>query len=161
MLTLRYNFNFPRVMGTFGVRAFTSPDAITPCLEWEGDRLIKSYENSRGLKNISLFLSPQIEIVPDWLSLSGTLQYRAEQMSGKGYRRWEFTAGMICPFTKYDRGSKSLNKYNMNSTHVRLDMSPMPFIQIRYNIQWGRQKRGAEKLVNADANVDKSSAGGR
>lgn len=214
MLTLRYNFNFPRVMGTFGVRAFTSPDAITPCLEWEGDRLIKSYENSRGLKNISLFLSPQIEIVPDWLSLSGTLQYRAEQMSGKGYRlynhdwsgdvtamlqhwnftltaqyqraqrelwgetiswgesisilalsydwrRWEFTAGMICPFTKYDRGSKSLNKYNMNSTHVRLDMSPMPFIQVRYNIQWGRQKRGAEKLVNADANVDKSSAGGR
>lgn len=214
MLTLRYNFTFPKVMGTFGIRAFTSPDAITPCFEWSEDRLIKSYENSRGLKNLSFYLSPQVEIIPEWLNVSGTIQYRTEQMRGRDYRLhnhdwsgdvtamlqhwdftltaqyqkaqrdlwgesitwgeslsilalsyewrlWEFTAGAICPFTKYDRGSKSLNKYNTNSTHIRLDMAPMPFIQVRYNIQWGHQKRGARKIVNADASVDQSSAGSR
>lgn len=155
-----------------------------------------------------------MEIIPEWLNVSGTIQYRAEQMRGRDYRLhnhdwsgdvtamlqhwdftltaqyqkaqrdlwgesitwgeslsilalsyewrlWEFTAGAICPFTKYDRGSKSLNKYNTNSTHIRLDMAPMPFIQVRYNIQWGHQKRGARKIVNADASVDQSSAGSR
>lgn len=214
MLTLRYNFTFPKVIGTFGIRAFTSPDAIAPFLSWRNNRLVTSYENSRGLQNITLFLSPQIEIIPKWLTASGTIQYRAERMRGTGYelfnhdwsgdvtvmaqhwdftltaqyqktqkdlwgetytwgesisllalsydwKKWEFTVGALCPFTKYDRGSQSVNKYNQNLTHMRLDMAPMPFVQIRYNLQWGRQKRGAQKLVNADVNVDSSTAGGR
>lgn len=33
MLTFRYGFNLPRVNGTFGIRAFTSPNAITPLLQ--------------------------------------------------------------------------------------------------------------------------------
>lgn len=33
MLTFRYGFNLPRVSGSFGIRAFTSPNAITPLLE--------------------------------------------------------------------------------------------------------------------------------
>ena len=37
----------------------------------------------------------------------------------------------------------------------------MPYIQISYNLQWGRQKHGVQKLINADANVDKSTTGGR
>lgn len=214
MLSLRYNFTAPRVMGTFGVRAFTSPNAIAPYLQWHDERLVTSYENSNGLRNITFFLSPQIEIIPKWLTVSGTIQYRAERMRGTGYKlynhnlsgditamaqHWnftlvaqyhkaqsdlwgesiswgeelsvlslsydwksfEFTAGVICPFTKYDQGSRSLNKYNTNEMHMRLDMAPMPFVQIRYNLQWGRQKRGATKLVNADASVDQSTAGGR
>lgn len=214
MLTLRYNFTFPRISGTFGIRAFTSPDAITPITAWQDNRLVTTYENSRGLQNLTVFLSPQIEVIPEWLNLSGTLQYRAERMRGTGYRHYnhnwsgditamaqhwgftliaqyqksqsdlwgetiswgesisilalsydwknfEFTGGVLCPFTKYDRGSRSLNRYNTNETHVRLDMSPMPFLQIRYNLQWGRQKRGAQKLINADAAVDQSSAGSK
>lgn len=214
MLTLRYNFTFPRIMGSFGIRAFTSPDAITPLTLWQNDRLVTTYENSRGLQNLTLFLSPQIVVIPDWLTLTGTLQYRAERMRGTGYRHYnhnwsgditamaqhwgftltaqyqkaqsdlwgetiswgesisvialsydwnnfEFTAGALCPFSKYDRGSRSLNRYNTNETHVRLDMAPMPFLQIRYNLQWGRQKRGAQKLINADATVDQSSAGSK
>lgn len=58
MLTFRYGFNFPRVNGTFGIRAFTSPDAITPLIRWEGDRLLTTYENSHGLQNLSFFLAP-------------------------------------------------------------------------------------------------------
>lgn len=214
MLTLRYNFTFPRVMGTFGVRAFTSPNAITKYLEWQDDRLVTSYENSKGLQNLTFTLSPQVEIIPDWLMASGTLEYKIERMSGNGYRLynhnwcgmvdamvqhwgfqlmaryakaptslwgevltwgesfslvslaynwrgWQFTAGAYCPFTKYDQGSRSLNRYNTNEKHTRLDIAPMPFVSISYNVQWGRQKRGANKLVNAGGSVDRSTAGSR
>ena len=75
--------------------------------------------------------------------------------------KWEFTAGVLCPFNKYDRGAISLNRYNRNETHYRVNFAPMPFLQVRYNIQWGRQKKEAKKLVNADADIDQSSAKGR
>lgn len=213
MLTLRYNFNLPKVTGTFGVRAFSSPDAITPYLYWDNNRLITTYENSRGLQNLALFLAPQIDIIPKWLMASGYLQYKAERMRGNGYRLynhnwsgnvnlrlmhwgfvltgqyiraqrdiwgekiswgeslsivklsynwkdWKFGMGMIMPFGKYDQGSMMLSKWNTNEQHMRLNMR-MPFINISYNVQWGRQKQEARKLINADANVDTSTAGGR
>lgn len=213
MLTLRYNFSAPRVDGSFGIRAFTSPDAITPLLYWQDGRLVTTYENSRGLRNLSFFIAPQVEVVPDWLMVSGYLQFRMERMSGTGYtlhnnnwsgnaqlqlmhwgftlagqymraqhdlwgekiswgenlsvielsynwRDWQFGAGIIMPFGKYDQGSRMLSKWNTNEQHMRLDMR-MPFITVGYNLQWGRQKRGANKLVNADAKVETSSAGSR
>lgn len=213
MLTLRYGFNLPRVNGSFGVRAFTSPNAITPILFWDEDRLVTSYENSRGLENLSFFLAPQIDIVPGWLAASGYVQYRMERMRGSGYthrsnawsgnasiqlmhwgfvlsgrymraqhdlwgekiswgesiniidltynwRSWQFGAGIIMPFGKYDQGSKSLSKWNRNEQHMRLDMR-MPYVSVSYNLQWGRQKRSAEKLVEVNADTDRSTAGGR
>lgn len=213
MLTFRYGFNLPRVSGSFGVRAFTSPDAITPLLYWEEDRLINTYENSRGLKNISFFIAPQIEVIPDWLTISGYLQYRMERMKGSGYainhngwsgnaelrlshwnfvlsaeyqysardlwgeeisssediniislsynwKDWQFGAGMLMPFGNYDQSTRSLNKWNRNEQHMRINMR-MPFIQIAWNLQWGRQRRGADKLIDSGASTDHSSAGGR
>ncbi len=213
MLTLRYGFNFPRLNGIFGVRAFTSPNAITPLLFWDEDRLVTTYENSNGLKNLSFFLAPQIEIIPEWLMASGYVQFRMERMSGTGYtlhsngwsgnaqvqlthwgfvlsaqynhaerdlwgekiswgediniidlsynwKSWQFGAGIIMPFGRYDQGSKSMSKWNHNEQHMRLNMR-MPYISISYNLQWGRQKRGAQKLVDVDANADHSTAGGR
>ncbi|MDE5967957.1 MAG: outer membrane beta-barrel family protein, partial [Muribaculaceae bacterium] len=213
MLFFTYRFALPRVYATFGLRAFTSPDAITPLLYWDNDRLITTYENSKGLRHLSFILAPQIIIVPDWLMLSGYLQYRMERMAGTGYvrhhncwsgnaslqlmhwgftleaqyrraerdlwgekiswgediniielsynwRDWQFGAGVIMPFGKYDQGSKSLSKWNRNEQHMRLKMR-MPFISISYNVQWGRQKRSAQKLVDVETSADRSSAGGR
>lgn len=213
MLTLLYNFSMPRVMGTFGVRAFTSPDAITPYLYWDDNRLITSYENSRGLRNLTFFLSPQVELIPEWLMASAHIQYSVERMRGTDYKlynhnwsgnvnvmlahwgfelvgqyvraqhdlwgekiswgenlsiiqlsynwkNWQFGAGVIMPFGKYDQGSRMLSRWNTNERHQRLDMK-MPYISVSYNIQWGRQKRGANKIINADANIDKSTPGGR
>lgn len=213
MLTFRYGFNLPRVSGSFGIRAFTSPNAITPLLKWDEDRLITTYENSRGLKNLSFFLAPQIEIVPQWLTVSGYVQYRMERMKGTGYaithngwsgnaslqlshrgfvlsveyqyaqrdlwgeqikwgedlnvialdynwKDWQFGAGILMPFGKYDQGSKSLSKWNTNEQHMRLDMC-MPFVTVAWNLQWGRQKRDVQKIINADVNTDRSTAGGR
>lgn len=213
MLTFRYGFNLPHINGMFGVRAFTSPNAITPLLRWECDRLITTYENSDGLKNLSFFFSPQIEIIPDWLTLSGYVQCRMERMKGTGYaishngwsgdarlqlthwgfvltgsyqyaqrdlwgekiswgedlnvttldynwKNWQLGAGVIMPFGKYDQGSKLLSKWNRNEQHMRLNMC-MPFISVACNLQWGRQKRSAEKLIDTSASTDRSTAGGR
>lgn len=213
MLTFRYGFNVPRVSGSFGIRAFTSPNAITPLLRWEGGRLLTTYENSRGLQNLSFFLAPQIEIVPGWLTASGYVQFRMERMRGTGYsyrnnawsgnatiqlthwgfvlsgqyiradrdlwgekiswgedlnvidlsynwKSWQFGAGIIMPFGRYDQGSRSLSKWNRNEQHMHLDMR-MPYVSISYNLQWGRQKHGARKLVDVNADADRSTAGGR
>jgi len=213
MLSFRYSFSLPRVDGTFGIRAFSSPDAIAPRLYWEGDRLITTFENSRGLQNIVFSLSPQVEIIPEWLAVAGSIEYRAERMKGSGYNlynhnwsgnaqmmlahygfvlsaqytksartlfgeriswhedlsiidlsynwnKWQFGAGMMMPFGKYDQGSKQLNRYNSNVKHMRVDFR-VPYISVSYNLQWGRQKRGAQKLIDANANADRSTAGGR
>ncbi len=213
MLTFRYGFNLPRVSGSFGIRAFTSPNAITPLLLWEGDRLITTYENSCGLQNLSFFFAPQIDIIPNWLMASGYVQFRMERMRGTGYahhnnawsgnaqiqlthwgfvlsgqyvraqrdlwgekitwgedfniidlsynwKSWQFGTGIVMPFGKYDQGSKSLSKWNRNEQHMRLKMC-MPYITVSYNLQWGRQKRGVKKLVEVNADTDRSTAGGR
>ncbi len=76
------------------------------------------------------------------------------------WNKWQFGAGVIMPFGQYDQGSKMLSKWNTNEQHTRIDMK-MPYISICYNLQWGHQKRGANKIINADANTDKSTAGRR
>lgn len=213
MLTFRYGFSLPRVNGTFGMRTFTSPNAITPLLRWDDNRLLTTYENSRGLQNLSFFLAPQIEIVPGWLTASGYVQFRMERMLGTGYeyrsnawsgnaslqlshwgfvlsgqytraqrdlwgekiswgedlniidlsynwKNWQFGAGIIMPFGKYDQGSRSLSRWNRNEQHMRLDMR-IPYIQVSYNLQWGRQRRSARKLVDSSASADRSATAGR
>lgn len=213
MLTFRYNFQIPRVYGQFEIRAYTSPNAITPLQMWEDDKLITTYENSRGLQNISLFLAPQIEVVPDWLTVSGYLQWRAERMRGTRYnltnnawsgnvsmqlrhwgftlsaqyiraqrdlwgekiswgedlnlidltynwKQWAFSVGCLLPFGRYDQGSVSLSKWNTNELHMRTDFR-IPYIGINYNLQWGHQKRKANKRINVGGETDQSTAGGR
>lgn len=213
MLSFRYSFSLPRVDGTFGIRAFTSPDAIAPYLYWNDGRLITTFENSRGLQNIVFDLSPQVEIIPEWLTVAGSIRYRDERMKGTGYRlynhnwsgnaqlmlthwgfvlsaqynksartlfgeriswqedfsiidlsynwrKWQFGAGVMMPFGKYDQGSRQLNQYNSNVKHMRMDLR-IPYISVAYNLQWGRQKRSAQKLIDANANADQSTAGSR
>jgi hypothetical protein len=213
-LSLRYKYTSKRISGAFNISAFNSPNAITPYHYWDDNRLFTSYENSDGLKWVAFTLAPQYDIVPDWLSVEGSVNYRVEQSKGNGYKHsnrnwswdasltayhygfslvaqyekapkrlsgetfswgetmsllmlsynwkaWTFGVGMLCPFNKYDSGSESLNRYNVNTTHLRLDISVWPIVHISYNLQWGRQKRGMNKIVDADVRVDSSSAGGR
>lgn len=214
LLTMRYKYTSKRVTGTFVIRAYDSPDYIAPYLYWQDDKLFTSYENSKGLKRVAFTIAPQIDIIPNWVSVNGGLHYRIEQSKGNGYEhtnrhlsgdvtlnahhwgfslivqyekapkrlygekyiwgetmsaiilgydweRWSFGVGMLCPFNKYDTGNESLNRYNSNTTHLRLDMASMPFVKLSYNLQWGHQKRGVQKMVDAGAKVETSSAGGR
>ncbi len=213
MLTFRYSFQIPRVFGQFGVRAYTSPNAITPLFEWQGDKLVNTYENSRGLQNLSLFIAPQIEAIPNWLVFSGYIDWRTERMRGRGYtltnsdwygyatmqlrhwgftltaqymraqrnlwgeniswgediniidltynlKRWSFSVGCLLPFGHYERGSRNLSKWNTSERYTRTDYR-LPYIGINYNLQWGNQKRKANKLINVGGEADQSTAGGR
>lgn len=212
-LSFRYAFNTARVNGTFGIYALSSPNAIAPVMQWEGDRLMTTYENSHGKQSLSFSLSPQFEIIPGWVTASGSIRYNIETTHGSGYKchyndwdgnvylqlthwgfiltgqysrenrslwgeritwgeslslidltynlkNWQFCAGIMMPFGEYDRGSKSLNRWNSNEQHIRLDMR-IPYIQVSYNLQWGRQKRGAGKLKSTNAETERSSAAGR
>ena len=76
------------------------------------------------------------------------------------YRKWQFSAGVIMPFGDYDHGSKSLSRWNTNEQHTRLDMR-MPYISVSYNLQWGRQKRTASRLIDTGINADRSTLGTR
>ena len=209
-LDLRYGFNYRILTGNFNFRAKTMPKAIAPYLFWENDRLITSYENSIGKESLSFSLAPQIQAIPDWLTISGYIEYVAERTRGTGYRlynhnwsgnvsamlshwnftlllqygkakrslwgeklswgedtsaialmynwkNWQFGALMFMPFSEYDQGSKMLSKWNTNEEHLRLDFK-MVGLMINYNLQWGKQKRGVNKLIDADSSVDKSSA---
>lgn len=212
-LNFRYSFSLPRVDGVFGIRACTSPDAIAPYLYWEDNRLITSYENSRGYGSLTFNLSPEIDIIPGWLMASAGIAYRAERTHGSGYKfynhnwsgsaeimlmhwgfmltaqyvkaerylfgqsirwsedislvdlsynwkKWQFGAGILMPFGKYDQGSRLLSHYNSNVKHMRADLR-IPYIKIGYNLVWGHQKRGASKIINADASVETSKTGSR
>ena len=75
-------------------------------------------------------------------------------------KNWQFGAGMIMPFGRYDQGSKMISKLKTNEQHMRIDMR-IPYVRIGYNLKWGRQKRGSQKLINADADVSTSKTAGR
>ena len=76
------------------------------------------------------------------------------------YKQWGFSAGCLIPFGKYDSGSLNLSKWNTSVSHTHM-VFRMPYISINYNLQWGRQKRKANKLINVGGDADKSTAGGR
>ncbi len=71
------------------------------------------------------------------------------------FEKWQFGAGVLMPFGKYDQGSKLFNKYNTNAYHMRPDLK-IPYLSVRYNLEWGRRKSNVDKLVNADASVEQS-----
>lgn len=212
-LNFRYSFSFWRVNANFNILATKSPKAIAPYLYWESDKLITSYENSKGKESIALSFAPQIQLIPDWLTISGQIEYLNERTRGTGYKcynhnwngnvsaflthwnftflvqyerarrslwgeklswgedmsvialvykwnDWQFGALMFMPFGKYDQGSKMLSKWNTNEYHLRLDFR-MIGLTVNYNLQWGKQKRGVNKLIDADSSVEKSSAKSR
>ena len=76
------------------------------------------------------------------------------------WKDWQFGAGMLMPFGKYDQGSRMLSKWNTNEYHMRVGLREA-IILLRYNIQWGRQKNSVRKMVEAEVDVDKSSAKSR
>lgn len=213
VLNLRYSFNFWRVAANFNVEAASSPKSIAPFLYWDNDRLITTYENSKGRQSLRFSLSPQIEVVKDWLSLSGSLIFLNQRTQGSGYKlynhnwsgncnvilshwnvslmlqygkaprslsgeklswgedfsilaatydweKWQFGVVIFQPFGKYDQGSKMLSKWNTNEYHLRMDLRMVGLI-CSYNLQWGRQKRGVNKLIDNEVNVEKSSAKSR
>lgn len=76
------------------------------------------------------------------------------------WKDWQFGAVYFMPFSAYDQGSKMLSKWNTNEFHLRLDFHMIGLV-VNYNIHWGKQKRQVDKLIDADAEVDKSAVKSR
>lgn len=214
-IKMQYNFTFPRITGQLDGRWNRAPHAIAPFMTWEGDRLVTSFENSRGHTSWQIALSPQVDIVPGMITAKGTIRLYTAKSTGTGYAhtfrcisgdasvtstyrgfilsasyesnpstlwgetvsrseqlstimagyRWKgFTliGGLFMPFTRYRMGSESLNRYNTNRNVLRSSgFDRMPVVQIAYNFNWGKQKRASQKLINAEDDMQQSTAAGR
>lgn len=78
------------------------------------------------------------------------------------WKDFQFMAGMMMPFGKYNQGSEVLNRYNNHVQTVRSHfVVHMPFVKISYNLAWGKQKRGASRLIDNGSSVQQSKAAGR
>ncbi|MDE6549282.1 MAG: outer membrane beta-barrel family protein, partial [Muribaculaceae bacterium] len=168
MLSFRYSFSLPRVDGTFGIRAFSSPDAIAPHLYWENDRLITTYENSRGFQNIVFSLSPQVEIIPDWLTAAGSIEYRAERMKGSGYslynHNWSGNAQLMLSHygfvlsAQYTKSARTLYGEKI-SWHEDLSIIDLSYNWDKWQfgvgmiMPFGKYDQGSKQLNHYNSNV--------
>lgn len=82
---LSYNLSSPRVNCQLAVGYNWAENPVMQTFNWEDDRLIMSWSNEGHFRNLYLRLSPSIEIVPDWLTLSGTLRLDRFWSKGLGY----------------------------------------------------------------------------
>ncbi len=87
-LRLHHRYVLKRFAGTISVKGKLSPNMIARYSKWDGDRLITSFENSKGLQSVEVRLSPQFEVIPGWFNISGTLLYIAERSQGNGYHHY-------------------------------------------------------------------------
>lgn len=210
-----YNYSFPRVEGSLYARWGRSVDAVTPFMQWQGDKLVTSYDNGGAFTRWEITLSPQVVIVPGWLNVEGSLRFSHQKSNGSGYTHiyngwsgdvtlmamhwnwtfllqyenrggelwgetiehgekigvvalqyqhgpFQFMAGMLMPFARYSYGSQLLSAYNSNKYTMRgKNIEKMPVLKISYNLQWGKQKRRATRLIDGDADVQTSKAAAR
>lgn len=166
-LSLNYNLDLRRVSATLGAQWLRSPHAIAPTLYWDDDRLITTFENSRGRTEWQAYLSPQIQIIPSWLTAQGTVRYTITRTTGTGYRHlhrywsgdinlmlthWGFTLNALYQINeatllgeKISRGEKFsllLLSYHWNNFEFAAGMM-MPF---------GRYSQGTESLNRYNTN---------
>ena len=85
-ISAQYNLSLPRVNAKLEGRWTRRPGAIAPWMEWEEDKLITSFENSHGQTDWQVSLAPQIEVIPNVLTLAGTVRYIHSTSDGTGYR---------------------------------------------------------------------------
>ncbi len=72
------------------------------------------------------------------------------------------TAGMLMPFNHYSMQTELLNRYNSNRNVLRSKgFDRMPFIQVAYNFNWGRQKRDVSRIIDGEDDLQQSKAAGR
>lgn len=83
--SLSYNFSSPRLNGQLAVGYDWAQNPVMQTFGWEGDRLIMSWSNYGHFRNFYLRLMPSVEIVPEWINLSGTLSLNRFWSKGLGY----------------------------------------------------------------------------
>lgn len=132
-VSLQYNLSLNHVNAKLEGRWTSRPGAIAPWLEWDGDRLITSFENSIGQTDWQVSLSPQVEVIPKAVTISGSLRYIHSVSTGTGYRNmindWSGNvslAGMYRNFSlmvSFDRNPATLTGEIINTGEKTSDIS--------------------------------------
>ncbi len=132
-ISLQYNLTLNRMNAKLEGRWTRRPGAIAPWLEWDGDRLITSFENSGGQTDWQVSLSPQVEVIPKTVTISGSLRYIHSISNGTGYRHmindWSGNvslAGMYRNFSlivSFDRNPATLTGEIINTGEKTSDIS--------------------------------------
>lgn len=110
---VQYNLSLGRVNAKLNGRWTRQPGAIADWMEWDGDRLISSFENSHGFTEWQVSLSPQIEIIPEAVILAGTLRYNRGTSTGTGYRH------TICDWSGNVQLSGTYRNFSLIATYTR------------------------------------------
>ncbi len=210
-----YHYTHPRVQGSIQAYLTRGPHAIMDYRYIDGNNIVQSWSNNSGYTQWGISVSPRVVVLPDWVTLSGTIDFHRDYSRGVGYRhifnglsgnadinishwgfslqgqifvgratlwgeeitrgekgnlialsyRWNrftFATGMLMPFGKYSNGTELRNRY------VKIDrigrttaLERMPFIQLSWNIDWGRKSQGLNKRINNSSGVQQSTSAGK
>lgn len=83
----QYNYTGNRVGGQLSAFYQRSPNAIMDYRYWSDDgHIVTSYANQSGATSWGVSLSPRLTIVPQWVTISGTLDLYRNYTRGIGYR---------------------------------------------------------------------------
>ncbi len=98
--------------------------------------------------------------------LEGEVLSRSESvnsiMLSYTWRNWQFATGMMMPFGRYDQETTQLNHDYAYRQIMRSDfIERMGIVKVSYNFKWGKQKQGAQKLIDAGPESMTSTAAGR
>ncbi|MCF0159642.1 MAG: outer membrane beta-barrel protein [Bacteroidaceae bacterium] len=78
------------------------------------------------------------------------------------WRKWQFGVGMHVPFGRYSTSKRLYNRfYNYKQTLRSHAVERCLTFNITYNLNWGKQKHGAEKLTSVSTESMQSKAAGR
>jgi hypothetical protein len=99
-------------------------------------------------------------------SLSGQTVSEGENFSvvmiGYKYRAFTFSLGMFVPFGRYSQATYNLNKYNTNNFVIRSsDVEHAVLFKVAYNINWGHQRDGVYRRVEASGEIQSAGASSR
>lgn len=84
--SLQYNYSGRRLMGQISAYFFRAPNAIMDYRFYDDDYIVTSYANQSGVTNFGVTVSPRIIVVPDWLTVNGSLSINRRHSRGIGYR---------------------------------------------------------------------------
>lgn len=139
-------------------RYYTSgPDYRHSATSWSGDATI-------AVSHWGFQLTAQYSRAET--SLTGETRSRSESFNliqlEYTWRGFQFGAGIMMPFGKYNQETTLLNR-NYGYTQIMRSnfIERMGFVTVSYTLQWGKQKRTAGKLIDASGESMTSKAASR
>ena len=78
------------------------------------------------------------------------------------WKNWNFSALVFQPFGKYSQKTEILSELVSQRTILRShSVERMPMLQISYNLNWGHQKRAAQRRLSDSGEASGTTAAGR